>query len=505
MPKTLVATKSSPVADDVTFIRDELSEMDSQYQLIRDCIEGSIAIKRSGTVYLPMPNGHDQSIENRERYAAYGKRAVFYNVTARTLSGLSGQVFAVDPVIKVPTLLDPVVKDANGSGVTLIQQSNEVEEDVIAYGRAGLFVDFPSRDDSNTPITRAEQENGEIRPNIINYKPWNIINWRTTKRGAKHYLSLVVLREKYDDETDEFRTEEKEQYRVLTLENNVYRQRLYRDDGNGMVIVSDITPTDWRGVVLNFIPFTFIGAINNDIHIDAPPLFDLADLNVAHYRNSADYEDSVYLVGQPTPVAVGLTKDWVKDVLKGRVELGSRGVIPLPAGANFQIVQASPNSMAKEAMEMKERQMVALGAKLVEQKTVQRTATEADLEAASETSVLASITNNVSASYKFSLECCSIFAGSTTVAQDAKNDEIVYELNTDFALSTASNDDIRATIEAWQKEAITFSEMRAKLRRSGTAILDDEKARAEIKQDAETMELTTPFDNEDDGENNNDE
>jgi hypothetical protein len=140
----------------------------------------------------------------------------------------------------------------------------------------------------------------------------------------------------------------------------------------------------------------FIGSENNDANPDNPNMYDLASLNIAHYRNSADYEEACYIVGQPTPVLTGLTEQWYKDILGGCVNFGSRGGIPLPVGASADLLQASENTMIKEAMEIKERQMVALGAKLVEQKQVQRTAFETKVEATSEGSILSSSAKNVS-------------------------------------------------------------------------------------------------------------
>ena len=62
---------------------------------------------------------------------------------------------------------------------------------------------------------------------------------------------------------------------------------------------------------LGTIPFSFVGADNNDATVDESPLYPLAQLNVAHYRNSADYEQSLFIVGQATPVFTGLTDEWV--------------------------------------------------------------------------------------------------------------------------------------------------------------------------------------------------
>src|SRR5688572_7112190 len=103
----------------VSFVRPELSKVLALYYLIRDCLAGEPTIKEARTKYLPMPNASDKSPENMARYVAYLLRAVFYNVTRRTLAGLLGQIFMRPPVVKVPASLDVVVKDVDGEGLTV--------------------------------------------------------------------------------------------------------------------------------------------------------------------------------------------------------------------------------------------------------------------------------------------------------------------------------------------------------------------------------------------------
>lgn len=487
VPKVQTTPAPAVAAAQVDFVRPELADKLGQYQLIRDCIAGDQAIKKAGTTYLPMPMAHDQSKENLERYAAYKTRAVFYNVGERTLAGLVGQVFNVDPIIEVPDILNPIIKDASGDGVSLVQQAQSCEELIIQFGRAGLLVDFPK---TNGPTSRAQQLSGEIKPTIHLYRPENIINWRTAKRGSKTLLTLVVLRETYEktDTDDGFAVEHDTQYRVLRLVNGLYEMQVWRK-GQTAAFAPDPTlgamPVDASGNRLTEIPFTFVGAVDNSPKMANPPMYALCSLNIAHYRNSADYEETVYITGQSTPVIAGLTKQWLDEVLKGVIELGSRAAIPLPQGATAELLQMEERTAAFAAMEHKERQMVALGAKLVEQKQVQRTATEAGLEEASETSVLGTITDNVSAAYLFALEWCAIFQGAITERQDAANrlnDDapIKFELNTDFSISLVSAEEVKTAVETWQKDAITFTEMRTTIKKAKLGYLDDDTAKQEI-------------------------
>ena len=179
------------------------------------------------------------------------------------------------------------------------------------------------------------------------------------------------------------------------------------------------------------LPFMFIGSKNNDPTIDEPPLYPIASLNLAHYRNSADYEEACFITGQPTPVAIGLTESWLDTIMKGVFKLGSRAFVPLPAEADAKLLQAEPNIMPIEAMKHKEDQMMAIGAKLVETEitSAERTATEVTVENASETSILESTAVNVSRALEWALTKCVLLLGES-VEENSETEEgnVTYEL-----------------------------------------------------------------------------
>lgn len=166
----------------VGFVRDEVAKMRSRWDLIRDCLSGQEAVKNAREKYLPRPNPTDLSEENKRRYDQYVERAVFYNVTQRTHAGLVGQVFQQDPIVELPALMEPLLVDVDGAGVALDQQAKKALGEVLAYGRCGLFVDYPK---VGGTASRQDLLDGKVRPTIILYDPWDIINWRTKTVGAK--------------------------------------------------------------------------------------------------------------------------------------------------------------------------------------------------------------------------------------------------------------------------------------------------------------------------------
>ena len=93
------------------------------------------------------------------------------------------------------------------------------------------------------------------------------------------------------------------------------------------------------------IPFTFVGAQNNDPSIDESPLYDIAMINLGHYRNSADYEESVFWCGQAQPWISGLDEQWRDWMEKNGVYVGSRAPMMLPVGLSWRALWITWPSM----------------------------------------------------------------------------------------------------------------------------------------------------------------
>ena len=462
----------------IKYRRPELVALKPLYKQIRDVLKGPKAVKDAGIEYLPMPNTEKDDKANKARYLTYKQRAQFYNACARTLDGLVGQIFYRDPVMELPAILEPLIESVDGGELSLYQQSKESSGVTLSLGHGCLLTDYP---ETARAATRKEMMDGRVRATITLYYPEQIINWRWSTLGAKKFLSLLVLEETYDKEDDGYEAEKGTQWREFRIEaEEGMSPRLHcmvwREGDQGFIKVQDFYPRKGNGQPWDIIPVSFMGAVNNDPIPDRPPFEDMSHINIGHYRNSADYEESCFMVGQPTPWAAGLTESWVKEVWEGELRLGSSAVVPLPEGGSFGLAQAAPNTMPKEAMEIKERQMVALGAKLVEQSQVQRTATEAGQENVVESSVLSTVAQNVSSAYRKAIGFALEYMNSS--------DKFEFELNTDFEIARMSAQERQQLLTEWQGGGITWEEYRWNLKRSGVAYEDDKKAKTQIENDA---------------------
>jgi len=138
--------------------------------------------------------------------------------------------------------------------------------------------------------------------------------------------------------------------------------------------------------------------LNNDGVIDKSLLIDIANINIAHYRNSADYENSTFQCSQSQPVMSGLTQTWIDENYPNGVTLGSSVVLMLPADSDYKVVQASEVEQSMRAMEHKEKQIIAIGGQLITPDSF-NTATEAAISNAADKSALQTVIDNVEKLY----------------------------------------------------------------------------------------------------------
>lgn len=465
---------------DVTHKHPDYEKAKPVWQVCEDAT-GEMLDDKDRSRYILQPNPEDKSKENKARYKQYKARAVWYGFTAKTLAGMLGAAFRAAPVIENPSALDYIGDDVDGAGVGIIQQSAASLAGVLKKGRHALFVDFP---ESQGEISRATLKAQAIRPFIRSITAESVINWRTETVGGKTSLTLVVIAETFEQD-DGFGTACEEQYRVLRLLAGVYIVEIWRKAAgtNNFVIVQNFIPKTASGSTWNEIPFFFIGSENNDSNIDPAPMFDLAQLNIAHFRNSADYEDACYMMGQPMVYMAGLSQQWVDMLEKKGIYFGSRAILPLPENGSAGMLQPEPNTMPMEAMKHKEEQAVSLGARLVEQNSAVKTATQSNGEQSVQHSVLSLCVQNVSKAYTMALAAMAEFAG-------AAGAKVEVALNSEFVELKLDAQMLLALIAAWQSGKFPESDLWAQLKKHG--VIDPAKSDEKIKDELQTSRPAGP-------------
>lgn len=429
-----------------------------RWQRMTDVCNGEDAIKAAGERYLPMPNKDIRTVEALARYANYKDRAVFVEVTKDTLDKYTGQAFKDDPVLNVDKQLDYMKRDANGAGLSIYQVAQKCFEAQLERGRFGLFVDYPT---TNDEVSQADVERNALRPTINFYAPESIINWRTTVIGGQTVTNMIVLHETvYEtDPEDIFSSEQVEQWRYLGLDSKGYFVEKWRKatDGkqgnkDGFVQVDKrVYPTKSGNVKFDRIPFIIGGSDSNDWCEQNIPLESLAKMNLAHYRNSADYEQSAFICGQVQPWMSGVDHQRLELLEKQGIRIGTGALIMLGDNGKFGFAQAEPNGLAGEAMDKKYAIMQALGAKLVEPNTSSAiTATQSNHEAGVQNSTASMAVSCLNEAIHDAILLCYEYLGITYTAKDG---EYLFKAKQDFVSATADSATMTA-IGGWTSSGL---------------------------------------------------
>lgn len=460
-----------------SFARPEYTEAAKSWQLVKDCVAGSKAVKAQGTLYLPMPDPTNDSDENKERYEALLKRAMFLNITGRTRQGLIGAVFRKTAEVDLPDSVKYLIENASGDGTSLEQLSKEAVGEDLDTGRGGFFVDYPPLEaPEGTRPTRAQTAGRNAHIHI--YEAMSIINWREDVINGVRKLTMVLLVECYnEDESDEFNFNTKKQYRALTLHEGKYRHRLWHEGDPYESPFLDVYPTDYNGNAFDHIPFHFFGAESNDSRIDKAPLEDLAEVNILHYGNSATVEESGFISSQPTLFfTTDIDQDEFQKWNPHGIQIGATCGYSLGKNGSAIMVQASEGQLARTLMQDKENQMLMIGARIVQQASNQETAEAARIRYSSDNSVLGTIAGNVSEALKLAILDAQLYMSGISDAAGT-----TFWLNQEFFDETMDAQMILAQVQLWQQGFIAKKDLRVNLRQAG--IIEADRTDEDIDAD----------------------
>lgn len=438
----------------------------------RDAVKGSVAVKEKKYQYLPVPDntsGDERKGTETVRYRQYIKRALFTNFTGRTKNALVGAAFRKNPKLFLPENLEYLKDDATGDGLSLIQLAKDELSNLLETGRSVFLVDYPQ---ANENLSAEDVARMNLRASIIPYTAEQIINWRTDVVEGRRVLTSVVIAESYLRELDEFETVKETQHRVLRLRPEGYTQQIYREDEP---FTNEFYPKRADGSNWPEIPIMFVGSKNNDSTIDDAPLADIADVNMAHYRNSADYEESCFLVGQPTLFLThSLSMEQFKEYNPQGIKLGSRAGHVLGETGSATLLQADPNQLVSAAMTAKEQQMVAIGARIITDRADRETAEAAKIRFASENSVLGDVVYNLSEA----IEKCIRWVGDF-MGVDASEAE--FEINREFYDKNIDPQLIMSMVTLLDREILAERDIFDRLKSAG--VVDPERTLDDVRDE----------------------
>lgn len=458
----------------------DYEDLEDRWERCRDAASGTDAIKDAGLRYLPALDSHEKNVG---KYDEYKMRALFYNATGRTIAGLSGAIFQKAPSVDdISTKVQEHAQDITLTGEPLDMFALHVTREYLTTGRYGILVDM------------ATQEAVEPRPFWVGYKTEDIVNWRFQNMGGDKELVLAVLREYVDeiDPKDEFDIKQVVRYRVLELDDTgVYTQQLWRavDPKAGETEVKyekdgpPLIPLR-KGKPLDFIPFALPWTVM------VPPLIDLVDVNLSHYRGTADLKHGLHFTALPTP--------WVSGLVGGnnetKLSIGSGTAWALDVNGRAGMLEFTGHGLGairQDLIDM-QRMMATLGARLLEEAPhYAETALSVAMRHSSDYATLRTIAQIVEQQISFALKIHCWWMSNEKLVASMKAS---VQLNKVFYDQQLTADELRALVAALQAGTISYKTFYQRLHNTGwmrDGTTSDEELK-DIKADGDQFKVIKP-------------
>lgn len=453
------------------------SEYSDLWLKCRDCYKGEEAVKDRNQRYLPF-----LTMQESSEYYNYRNRAIFLNVMRRTIHGLVGASLRKTPIIKVPKKMESYLEDMNLHGMSIHEFLQNLLTELLITGRVCVVVD--------------RLENSRCYATC--YPAESNINWRF----YNNVPIMSVFAEQIDVTEDGFQHQLSQQYRVYDLdENNNLRVRVAierlpnededlnsDEDKDSFEIVYETFPS-FRGESLKEIPVFVMNSTGLGMDtISPPPLIDLANISLSHYRTSADLENGRHFTSLPQAWITGVDADEFRNGL--RIGGNTAWIIP-NEGAKLGYLEFSGQGLGslENALREKEAMMAIVGARLLESKKGVESAETSRIRQNIETSVLSHIAVTLQNGLRKVLKYMARWEG-------LDENEVHLELNMDFVDVRIPHQEIIALVQAYQMGGISMNTLLYNLKQ-GEVIPDD----VSIDDEREKIEMDHGTGDEGPGDN----
>ncbi len=199
-----------------------------------------------------------------------------------------------------------------------------------------------------------------------------------------------------------------------------------------------------NGEYLDFIPFYILtdkGIEYEDI--TTPLIYDLAELNISHYKNSADWENELHMVACKTIYFPGWDKKAFGNPRFGGALAGPENCVPT-------MIEASNKSGLADEMKNKEERMSVLGSEAIsKQGRYVSSAATAKISSKAEASILTTLAVSLSAAFSEIL---------TVLLEWDEHEDLAVEvvLNTDYYDEQVSGEELMKWMRVWQGGGLSF-------------------------------------------------
>lgn len=393
--------------------------------------------------------------QSNDQFEAMVRMAPMYILYPKVVDGFSGTVFAKAPVMKNIEFNDTqkeLNKNCDMLGNSIDKFSEKIVNTVFEDGFCATMNDYS--DTAKRPFMRF------VAPHqFISFRPSSV-------KGYPIITQFIYTEEvEVDDPDNEFNVDLKNRYIVLDLKDGKYRVRRYLTTNKKLVGVQNIENMTQEGGDIypkmdskefETLPITIHGINQNNFSIGKSPLQDISDMNISIFQRVIDQVYMLHWTALPTPWITGVEESETP----GTIGPSKAWQISNPE-ANVGMLEFSGNSAKahQNFIDNLKDIMASMGAQILKKEGVSReTATSVLVRTASQTSLIATLVNNVSGQIENALKTFFAWSGNKL------NSDFSYQLNDDFLKIDMEPNAQIALVKSWLDGAISHETMFDKMK-----------------------------------------
>lgn len=445
--------------------------------LPRALMGGTKAMRAAGEKYLPK-----EPAETVEAYANRLKRTTLFNGFGKTVSDMTGKVFAKPIVLKdnVPEQIRTMAENVDLTGRHINVFARDVFYDALQPGVSYILVDMPPAEGKTRTVAQERAEGR--RPYLVHIPVERLIGWKSdTVNGAETLTQVRILECVYEPDGP-FHEKEIEQVRVLEPGTwATWRRGKEADEwvpyANGMNSLKKIA----------IVP---VYTNRTGFMTGSPPLNDLADTNVAHWQSQSDQRNILHVARVPILFGAGIAED-------SQFVIGANAMIRTSnPDAKLEFVEHTGNAIDSGDKDLKnlEFQMQTLGLQLLVPTPGGKTATGEARDDSKENSPLAMMARSLGDAIEEAFGLMGEYIG---LGPDQGGE---VDVNKDFGILAGALTDIPNILSAKAAGVIDQETALAELKRRGflsdsvDAAVVMSKTEAAAEAEIERMQKAAPMD-----------
>jgi len=346
---------------------DTVKDMLTDAAPVADIIKGGKNMRAKGEKYLPK-----FPIETQDDYDARLQSTWLFNGVKKARSDIAGRVFEKPVVLQDQKgKLFDWCQNIDMEGRDLSNFAKDVFEASLVPGISFIMADAPPREGE---MTEGDVKAAGWRPYLVSLSLDQVLGWRWELVGNRPVITQFRIKEKAPDpDRDEYSDDTVDQVRELTLEEGAVVVRLYQgaDHGTGSwAQVGEDYRTDFDRIYVVPVYTGRTGFFKAE-----PPLDEIAELNLAHWRVQSDKSSCLHKSLSPLLFMKQMTE--LTDEGSPVVNSASYGFTASAEGADMKWVEISGSGIEQGTSELEEikDQMKQMGLQLISERIGVSTAT----------------------------------------------------------------------------------------------------------------------------------